>query len=132
MNENELAAGLAPTPGYRYADTVGDELFVAGQVPNDADGELVAPGDPARQATRCLDNLRTVVETNGFTTADVRHLRVYVVGEHQYLLAAWGAVTTWWDGDVPPATLLGVNDLGYSDQLVEIDARVVRRRGTGD
>ncbi|MDH4146490.1 MAG: RidA family protein, partial [Acidimicrobiia bacterium] len=54
-------------------------------------------------------------------------LIVYVVGEHQNLLDAWSAVTEWFAGDVPPATLLGVNLLGYSDQLVEIDATVVKR-----
>lgn len=36
INEVELAAGLAPTPGYRYASVVADELFVAGQVPSTA------------------------------------------------------------------------------------------------
>jgi hypothetical protein len=29
-NAAETAAGLAPTPGYRYASVVGDQLFVAG------------------------------------------------------------------------------------------------------
>jgi hypothetical protein len=32
VNEREIAAGLAETPGYRHADEVGDRLFVAGQV----------------------------------------------------------------------------------------------------
>ena len=131
MNEHEVAAGLASTPGYRYADVVGDELFVAGQVPNDATGELVATGDAAAQTTRCLDNLATVVDVNGFGRDDVRHLRIYVAGEHQNLLDAWSAVTGWWDGAVPPATLLGVSCLGYAGQLVEIDARVVRGPGSG-
>lgn len=32
MNEAELDSGLPQTPGYRYAQLVADELFVAGQV----------------------------------------------------------------------------------------------------
>lgn len=126
MNEDELAAGLAPTPLYRYADIVGSELFVAGQVPLDPAGELVGDGDPAAQTTRCLDNLRILIETNDFSVTDIRQLTLYVVGEHQNLLDAWDAMTAWWDGEVPPATLLGVSGLGYATQLVEIDARVVR------
>ena len=126
MNDDELAAGLAPTPGYRYADVVGDRLFVAGQVPHDEHGNLVGVGDPYRQATQCLDNLRTVIAVHGFGLDDVRQLTIYVVGEHTNLTTAWGAVTEWFEGPVPPATLLGVNDLGYTDQLVEIDATVVR------
>ena len=99
-NADEQAAGLAPTPGYRYADVAGDQLFVAGQVP--------------------------LVEVHRFGLADVRQLTVYVVGPHQHLLDAWAAVNEWFDGNVSPATLLGVHLLGYPEQLVEIDATIVR------
>lgn len=128
MNEAELQAGLAPTPSYRYADTVGNRLFVAGQVPLDHDANVVSVGDPTRQAGVCLDNLRTLVEVHGFALEDVRHLTVYVVGEHKNLLDAWDGVTQWFANEVPPATLLGVRLLGYRDQLVEIDATIERER----
>lgn len=126
VNGEELAAGLAPTPGYRYATAVGDELFVAGQVPLDGDGDLIGRNDPADQARTCLDNLETVLGVHGFGLGDIRHLTIYVVGEHQHLLDAWQAVTDWFGGPVPPATLVGVNLLGHRDQLVEIDATVRR------
>lgn len=124
VNDSEIAAGLAPTPGYRYADRSGSRLFVAGQVPLDRDGVLVGPGSPTVQAAQCLDNLRILVEVHGFTISDVHHLKIYVVGPHQHLLDAWGAVVGWFAGTVPPATLLGVHLLGYPDQLVEIDATI--------
>jgi enamine deaminase RidA (YjgF/YER057c/UK114 family) len=129
VNTDEERAGLAPTPGYRYADVVGDRLYVAGQVPRDAAGELAAPGDPIVQATTCLDNLRILLDVHDFQVADVRRLAVYVVGERENLVAAWGAVTDWFGAAVPPATLLGVNALGYHDQVVEIDATVERAAG---
>lgn len=80
VNEREIAAGLATTPDYRYADVVDNRLFLAGQVPQDESGEIVSLGDPAGQATRCLENLRTVVSANGFAIGDVRCLTIYVVG----------------------------------------------------
>ncbi len=126
MNEDEAAAGLASTPKYRYADVVDNQLFVAGQVPLDQQGALVGLTDPKFQATSCLDNLRTLITVHGFAIEHIRHLTVYVVGEHQNLLDAWTAVTAWFDDDVPPATLLGVNLLGYADQLVEIDATIMK------
>jgi enamine deaminase RidA (YjgF/YER057c/UK114 family) len=125
MNEGERAAGLAETPGYRYADHVGGELFVAGQVPRDADGQLVGAGDAAAQAEQCLQNLSTLLGVHGLERRHVRHLRVYVAGEHEHLLAAWSVVRRWFDDDAPPATLLGVAALGYKDQLVEIEPTVV-------
>jgi len=126
MNEGELAAGLAQTSNYRYADQVGRRLFVAGQVPRDGAANLVAPGDPVAQARQCLDNLFTLIAHHGFSKGDIHQLTVYVVGPHQNLLDAWGAVTACFDRNVPPATLLGVTLLGYVDQVVEIDAVVER------
>jgi enamine deaminase RidA (YjgF/YER057c/UK114 family) len=86
---------MAETPGYRYAEKVGPQLFVAGQVPLDGAGALVGVGSASVQATRCLENLRLVLGVSGFEVADVRHLVIYVVGERENLLDAWGAVSTW-------------------------------------
>jgi hypothetical protein len=43
VNEAERAAGLPANPHYRYAQRVGARLFVAGQVPHDAQGRPVPP-----------------------------------------------------------------------------------------
>jgi enamine deaminase RidA (YjgF/YER057c/UK114 family) len=129
MNEHEIAAGLAQTPNYRYADVVGDHLHVAGQVPRDAEGTLVGRGDARAQARQCLFNLFTLVERHDFLRTDIHRLTVYVVGPQQHLTDAWDEVTLLFDGDVPPATLLGVALLGYVDQLVEIDAVIARLSG---
>ncbi|CAN5891869.1 hypothetical protein BH23ACT10_BH23ACT10_16520 [soil metagenome] len=88
MNEIEIAAGLAPTPGYRYANQIGPQLFVAGQVPLDAQGDLVGPGDPVAQARQCLDNLALLLGAREFSLRDVRHLSIHVVGQHDALVEA--------------------------------------------
>ncbi len=129
MNERECAAGLAPTPGYRYATIVGDQLFVAGQVPLDADGALVGASAPAEQTRQCLQNLEILLAVHGFLVDDIRRLMIYVVGDE--LDEVWGAICDWsttsFDGEgVPPATLLGINRLGHPGQLVEIDVTVIR------
>lgn len=126
MNEREIAAGLASTPSYRYADRVGDHLHLAGQVPLDAAGLLVGAGDAQAQVRQCAKNLFTVVEAHGFGREDIHQLKVYVVGEQHVLHDAWVAVVECFDGNVPPATLLGVNLLGYAGQLIELDAHVSR------
>ena len=125
MNEGEKAAGLAQTANYRYAQQVGSQLFVAGQVPHDAGANIVGISNPRVQATQCLKNLGTLIAHHGFHKHDVRQLTIYVVGERENLIDAWQAVTDWFNNNVPPATLLGVALLGYESQLVEIDAIVV-------
>lgn len=126
MNEAERAAGLPATPQYRYAQRVGQQLFVAGQVPHDVQGQLVGLDDPYSQASQCLRNLSAVMDVHGFSISDVRQLVVYVVGDQAHLSAAWKAVTEHFNGQVPPATLLGVARLGYVGQLVEVDATVLK------
>jgi enamine deaminase RidA (YjgF/YER057c/UK114 family) len=88
---------------------------------------MVGIGDPREQAEACLDNLHTLVDVHGFSRHDVRRLTIYVVGEHTNLTETWDEVVRWFGGDVPPSTLLGVHLLGYPNQLVEIDAVIVRR-----
>ena len=126
MNEIERAAGLAETPGYRYADRVGNRLYVAGQVPHDTASALVGAGDVDAQTVQCLANLLAVVEAHGFGRADIHQLTISVVGPQQHLTDAWSAVLRGFGGEVPPATLVGVNLLGYAGQLVELDAHVER------
>lgn len=128
MNEKEVQAGLAATPGYRYAKCVGSELHVAGQVPNNADGEIVG-ADPYVQAKACLANLGVLLRCHGFAEEDIQRLTIYVVGSQELLADAWRAVREHFSDQVPPATLLGVCALGYENQLVEIDATVVRAAG---
>ncbi len=124
-NEKEIAAGLPPTPGYRYASLQGDHLYVAGQVPNDATGDIV--GDDAHtQTLQCFANLDTILGCYGFDRSDIQRLVIYVVGEQNNLTTAWQAVTDTFSSAVPPATLLGVARLGYPTQLVEVDATVVK------
>jgi enamine deaminase RidA (YjgF/YER057c/UK114 family) len=126
MNEAELVAGLAPTSNYRYADVLGNRLFIAGQVPVDSERRLVGADDVRAQTQQCLTNLFTLVTLHGFAREDIHQLTIYVVGEHQNLIDAWQQVTVSFDANVPPATLLGVTFLGHHGQLVEIDAHVER------
>ncbi|MGV2831818.1 RidA family protein [Myxosarcina sp. GI1(2024)] len=125
MNALEMRAGLPATPGYQYAQRVGNQLFVAGQVPHDTDGNLVGIGSPHAQANQCLKNLRSLMNLYGFGDRDIRQLKIYVVGGHSNLTDAWQALTEWFDYTVPPATLLGVPILGHENQLVEIDATII-------
>jgi enamine deaminase RidA (YjgF/YER057c/UK114 family) len=126
INQLESEAGLAPTPGYRYAQRIGNQLFVSGQVPNDENGQIVAIGDANKQAQQCLKNLKTLLSVYGFGFEDIQQLVIYVVGERSHLQQAWQAIEQAFDHRVPPATLLGVNNLGYENQWVEIDATIIR------
>ncbi|MBE9029312.1 RidA family protein [filamentous cyanobacterium LEGE 11480] len=126
MNEAEIEAGLAVTPGYRYAEEVGKQLFIAGQVPHNADGQIIGIDNPHIQTLACLDNLFRLLALHRYSIKHIRQLVIYVVGQHSNLVQAWAAVESRFSEGVPPATLLGVAALGHEGQLVEIDATVIK------
>jgi enamine deaminase RidA (YjgF/YER057c/UK114 family) len=126
MNEIEIQAGLAETAGYRYAKRTGNQLHVSGQVPINTFGDIVGKTDPYKQAQQCLANLNLLLRCHDYQISSIQHITIYVVGDRESLTSAWRAVKEEYPEGVPPATLLGVALLGYENQLVEIDAKVVR------
>jgi len=129
MNKIETKSGLASTLGYRYASLTENQLFVAGQVPQDAFGAIVEVDNPYAQTAQCLANLKTLMSCYDFNLPDIQHLTIYVVGPRNHLNSAWKAVLEEFSNDVPPATLIGVSLLGHEGQLVEIDATIVKNPG---
>ncbi len=124
----ELYAG-AP---YAYAAVApaGSLIFTAGACPIDANGHVTAPGDYVKQAELAVANLRTALRAAGAGFGDVVKTTVYVASADQAtLVRVWDAVRAAFGEHEPPATLLGVAVLGYSNQLVEIEAVAAFSRG---
>jgi enamine deaminase RidA (YjgF/YER057c/UK114 family) len=94
-----------------------------GAVPLNAAGDLVGPGDHRAQASQVLDNLLVALREAGADPAQVVKKTVYVVGDQPALLMVWDVVR---ESPIratrPASTLLGVEWLGYRDQLVEVEA----------
>ena len=59
-------------------------MYVAGQGPIDADGQLVAEGDMAGQAAHTMDNIETVLAAGGMTLADVVRYDVHTTSMEDY------------------------------------------------
>jgi enamine deaminase RidA (YjgF/YER057c/UK114 family) len=113
---------------YAYASIAprGSLIFTAGACPLDDQGNVVGPGDVRAQASLAVANLATALAASGATLADVLKTTVFVASaEHADLLAAWQVIDEAFGDYDPPSTLLGVTVLGYSGQLVEIEAVAV-------
>ncbi|MEU7997406.1 RidA family protein [Micromonospora sp. NPDC049060] len=117
---------LSDAAEYAYAATVEPParlVYTAGACPLDADGRTVSPGDPVGQARQVMANLETALAAAGARLTDVVKTTVYVASSRQEdLVAAWEVVRDAFGDYDPPSTLLGVAVLGYSDQLVEVEA----------
>lgn len=122
--ERKTSPNLAPPPGYAHVAIASGHRLVltAGGVPLDAEGNLVGEGDVAAQTRQVISNLLEQLQLAGATPGDVLKTTVYVVStENPALVAAWQEVQA---SPLAPAasTLLGVASLGYTGQMVEIEA----------
>ena len=101
----------------------GGTVFTAGACPLDADGGVVGAGDVAAQMRQTLDNLVVALRAAGCGLDNVVKTTVYVASsDHADLVAAWDVVEDKFGSNGPPSTLLGVAALGFTGQLVEIEA----------
>jgi enamine deaminase RidA (YjgF/YER057c/UK114 family) len=122
------ADDLYPGAPYAYAAVAppGSLIFTAGACPIDGEGDVAAPGDYAAQAAHAVANLITALAAAGASLTDVLKTTVYVASaDQQDLVQVWDVVHAAFGDHDPPSTLLGVTVLGYSRQLVEIEAVAV-------
>lgn len=118
---------LASPPGYAHVVlATGTRLVTtAGAVPLDDEGNLVGSGDVRAQARQTLHNLMRQLAAAGAGGEDVLKTTVYVAStDHADLVACWEEIQL---SPIAAAasTLLGVALLGYTGQLVEIEAIAV-------
>lgn len=115
--------GVAPSSGYTHVVTgTGHLAAIAGQMPFDAEGELVGAGDPTAQARQVFRNMQGCLAGVGATFADVMKLTYYVTDiSHvpQILAARDEFVDT---GRPPASTVVQVVALYRPDLLLEVDA----------
>ena len=101
-------------------------VFVAGQVADDADGNLVAPGDLAVQARQAFANVGRALAAAGAGPADVARITIYVVGHRPELLPEISQARIALFGDHKPAdTIVGVETLAEPGYLIEVEAIAV-------
>jgi enamine deaminase RidA (YjgF/YER057c/UK114 family) len=126
---------LYPGAPYAYAAVAppGSLIFTAGACPIDESGTVTEPGDFAAQARRVIANLRSALEAAGAGLSDVLRTTVYVASaDRRDLLSVWEVVHEAFGEHDAPSTLLGVAVLGYSGQLVEIEAVAGRAAHASD
>ncbi|MFK8905616.1 Rid family hydrolase [Streptomyces sp. YS-3] len=120
---------LHETPGYHHITVaeVGRTAYLAGQCPLDRGGSLVGAGSVAVQADQVVVSaLAALAAVNAQPEHVVRSVIYVRSDDREDLGIAWSRLT---DSALGPAftsasTLLGVAQLGFTGQLVEVDLTV--------
>ncbi|MEU8782850.1 RidA family protein [Streptomyces sp. NPDC048637] len=125
LNPDQLHA----TPGYHHITVVeaGRTAYLAGQCPLDLSGSVVGVGDLDRQVDQVVANAMTALAAVEAAPEHVVRSVIYVVSDDRTVLT-----TTWHRLHASPlgaaltsaSTLLGVTQLAFPGQLVEVDLTV--------
>jgi enamine deaminase RidA (YjgF/YER057c/UK114 family) len=122
--------GLSTPRGYSHVVTAaaGRTVYVAGQVPSNAAGEVVGKGNFRAQTEQVFANLKIALEAAGASPRDVVKANVYVVNPKPDDVAVFREVRgAFFPNDHPASTFVGVTALANPDFLVEIEVIAVVR-----
>ena len=121
-------AGLATPQTYtQVVVATGSRLvFVAGQVAEDGQGNLVGLGDLAVQARQAFDNVGHALAGAGARPELVAKITIFVVGfQDEHLPAIEEGRVALFGEHKPVDTLVGVETLAHPGCLIEIEATAV-------
>ena len=107
------------SPGWEVSN--GRFVYVAGQVPWDADKNTVCKGDAAGQTRQCFENIRIVLEEAGATLDDVIKLTIFAA-DIRFRDEINQVRTETFKEPYPASTQVAVAALVDSDWMVEIEA----------
>jgi enamine deaminase RidA (YjgF/YER057c/UK114 family) len=116
-----------PQSYHQVAVATGSRLvFVAGQVSEDIEGNLVGAGDFALQARTAFANVGRALAAAGARPEQVARITIYVAGHRPELIPLISDARNAVFGDHRPAdTLLGVATLAEPGYLIEVEAIAV-------
>ena len=118
---------MAGQPAYTQVVTVsgsGRQVFVAGQLARDPDGNCVGKGDMRAQIQQVGENIKTCLAAAGASLADIVKTNTYVTDFDEFQkhgdmrLRYFGPAT-------PTSTTVQISRLADPDAMVEIEAIAV-------
>ena len=96
-------------------------LYLAGQVANNPDGSVVAPGDWRRQAEKIYENIGHVLRAAGGTPASAVKETTWVRSIESWREHGTPVRRAFYKGEYPASTLVEIPGLASPDFLVEIE-----------
>lgn len=116
--------GMTQPTAYTHVVRHDNLLFLAGQVSTDAEGNLVGEGDMGAQVRQVLENMKTVLESQGASFANVVKVTIYTTDIDAYRTTG-DIRREYWTGGAPASTLVQIDRLARPEFLVEIESTAI-------
>jgi len=116
-----LPEELRESPLYSHVVRTGNLVFIAGQVAQDASGQVVGPGDFPAQAAQVFENLARALASVGATLKNLVKITIYIT-DPRFRDRLREVNRHYLPTDQPTSTLLVVAGLARPEYLIEVDA----------
>jgi len=113
-----------PTVGYSHAAKAGNTLYIAGQVAQDVEGNVVGKGDLEAQVSQVFTNLKNVMEEAGGSLQNIVKMTTFLT--HYNNIETYRSVRNrYFSEPFAPNTLLIIESLALPDYMIEVEAIAV-------
>jgi 2-iminobutanoate/2-iminopropanoate deaminase len=119
--ETVTVQGVHKTTGYSHAAKAGGLIFIAGQVAQDMEGNVVGRGDIEAQAVQIFENVKAVLASAGATLDDIVKMTTYTTSQ-AYRPKIAEVRSRYFSTYFPPNTFVVVASLAAPEYLLEIEA----------
>ena len=113
-----------PTKGYSHAAKAGNTLYIAGQIAQDVDGNLVGKGDFELQIHQVFKNLKNILEEAGGDLQNIVKMTTFLT-HYGYIETYRSVRGKYFPEPSPPNTLLMIESLAMPDFMIEVEAVAV-------
>ncbi len=112
------------TIGYSHAAKAGDTLYIAGQIAQDVNGNLVGKGDFEAQVRQVFTNLKNIMAEAGSSLQHIVKMTTFLT-HYSYIETYRSVRNEFFSEPFPPNTLLIIGSLALPDYMVEVEAIAV-------
>lgn len=99
-------------------------LYLAGQLARDENGQTVGAGDIKAQTEQVIENMRTILRSEGADLSNLVKLLIFVT-DMRYFDEITEVRRRYFTGDLPASTLVEVSKLSQPDLMIEIEGVAV-------
>ncbi len=118
---------LCPVSGISHISLSDNLVFISGQVPLDAQGQLIGANDIGQQTHQVFINLQNALAAVGADFGHVTKLNYFLRDISSAAVAQVKQIRTQYltNNALPASTIIGVTGLASDDFLIEIEAYAV-------
>lgn len=117
--------GMTQPTAYSHLVKFGELMFIAGQVALDGEGNVIGEGDMAAQYRQALENMKTVLASEGADFSNVVKITIFTTSIDEFRKAA-SLREEYFGDNAPASTLVQIQRLARPVFLVEIEAIAIK------